>query len=339
MPVDKSKIEDAVEKHDTNTANPVHNPDEHRAYPLTPVEWGEPDLAERVNPSDVGSDRWIDSRGYPFNPDTGSKSPTDGRCNATVENWEERYGERRYCGRYPLSKFKDDVEHGYCEKHEKYANIDIHAEEVLQTGMSARSRDHIYRKLPDWQRLYIYGLHETLMGLSVHEFAPQYEMKEFDFTDAPFNPTVDRQDGPLYQIEVPHATENLDREVALWAASVDGVKMELANAQIIEDEMTVESADHAQLTSPTESDPTQEFKTIETVNEHPLNLAYSRLVTDRSKLLTYGGIAVDGELSDDDSAISQLDSLTVVQADKAEETPTADKARNAGFDVGKEYPD
>lgn len=322
----------------TNTANPHHSPTNKGEFPKTADEWKPGDLADGISPSDVSEGEWVDSRGYPYNPETGSKSPQGGRCNAPVDNYEERYGERRYCGQLPVSHFKNDVDHDYCRKHKGRANIDVRAEELLQHGMSARTRDHVYRKLPDWQRLYIYGLHETLMAFSVHEYSPEYELKEFDFGDAPFSPNVEGQDGPVYKIHVPHATENLDREVALWAASVDGVKLELANAQIAVDEMSVEKTEHAQLTAPpSEHDNSpQEWRTIETLVEHPLNTAYSRLVKDRKELLKYGGIAVEGELSNDDTAVRSLESLTVVQADTQDETPTADKARDAGLEVGVE---
>lgn len=317
----------------TNLSNPNHNPDKRREYPLTSDEWVESDIADDIDADAITSEKWIDSTGRPFNPESGSQTPTDGRCNAVLRRYEERYGEYRYCGQYPASKFNHDVDHDYCNTHEQRADLNAQAEEVMQTGMASRSRDHIYRKLPDWQRLYIYGLHEGLMGQSTFEFAPEYEVKEFDFSDCPFNPRISGQEGPQYLIEVPHATENIDRELALWAAAVDGTKMELANAEIAAEEMTVEKKEHAQLTSPTENDPTQEWKTLETLVEHPLNMAYSRVLKDRKKLLKYGGIVVEGETSDDTSVIQELDSLNMIEADTTAETPTADKAREAGLDV------
>jgi len=317
----------------TNTANPNHNPSDPNLTPYTPSQWKEGHIADDIETTAVDSDKWVDAAGRPFDPTAGSTTPTDGRCNAVLLRYEERYGEYRYCGQLPKSKFTDDVDHDYCQTHEDRGSLDAQAEETLQTGMAAKSRDHVYRKLPDWQRLYVYGLYEGLMGQSAFEFAPAYEPKEFDFTDCPFSPRIDGQSGPQYLIQVPHATENLDREIALWAAAVDGTKLELVNAEIAADEMSVETVEQAQLTSPTENDPTQEFRTIETLKEHPMNMAYSRLIKDRTKLLQYGGIAVDGEISNDDGVVSQLDSLTVVQADTAEETPIADKAQTAGLSI------
>jgi len=321
-----------VSEYPTNDANPNHTPNDPNLPPYTADQWKDGHLSDKVDPSSVDSDKWVDSAGMPYDPTAGSSTTTDGRCNAVLTRYEERYGEYRYCGQLPASKFDDSVDHDYCQTHESRASLDINAEETLQTGMAAKSRDHVYRKLPDWQRLYIYGLYEGLMGQSEHEFAPEYAPKEFNFEDAPFAPSIDGQEGPRYLINVPHATENLDREVALWAAAVDGTKLELANADIAEKEMAVETVDQAQLTSPTEQDPTQEFRTIETLKEHPLNTAYSRLIKDRKKLLQYGGIRVDGETSDDSSVVSGVDSITMVQADTQDETPLADKADRAGIE-------
>lgn len=326
------------DEYPTNAANPNHNPSDQYQYPMTADQWKEGHLADDVDPSTIDDDKWIDENGYPYDPTAGSKTPTDGRCNGVLVRYEERFGEYRYCGKYPLSHFTDDVDHDYCKTHADRASLNAHAEEVMQTGMASKSRDHVYRKLPDWQRVYIYGLFEGLMGQSTFEFAPEYEVKEFDFEDCAFSPEIDGQDGPRYLIEVPHATENLDREVALWAAAVDGTKLELANAEIAAEEMTVESTEFAQLTAPpSEHDPSpQEFRTIESVNEHPLNMAYSRLIKDRKKLLKYGGIVIDGETSDDGSIFEDIDSLNMVQADTQDETPLADKASMADISVDDE---
>jgi len=323
------------ERFPTNTANPNHNPTDPNLAPYTSEQWKDGHLADDIDPSAVSSDKWVDSAGRPFDPTAGSTTPTDGRCNAVLRRYEERCGEYRYCGQLPKSTFTE-CEHDYCDTHEDRASLDIKAEETLQTGMAAKSRDHVYRKLPDWQRLYIYGLFEGLMGESEYEYAPEYAPKEFDFSDCPFSPEISGQDGPRYLINVPHATESLDREVALWAAAVDGTKLELVNAEIAADEMSVETTDHAQLTSPTENDPTQEWKTLKTLKEHPLNMAYSRLIKDRKKLLQYGGIRVDGDISDDGTVVEELDSLTMVQADTSDDTPLADKAANAGIEPDDE---
>lgn len=320
------------EDYPTNTDNTSHNPTDPNLPPYTSEQWKEGHLSEDVDASTVDADKWVDERGIPYDPTAGSRTPTDGRCNAVLRHYEHRYGEYRYCAQLPKSHFTDGIEHDYCTVHDGRHNLDANAESVMQSGMAAKSRDHVYRKLDDWKRLYIYGLFEGLMGASTYEFAPEYEFSEFDFSDAPFEPDIRGQDGPQYLIEVPHATENLDREVALWAASVDGVKMELANAELIEAEMSVESTEFAQLTSPTDTDPTQEFRTLETIEEHPLNTAYSRVIKDRKKLLKYGGIEVDGETSDDTAAVQNLDSLNVIQADTSEETPLADKADRADID-------
>jgi hypothetical protein len=313
----------------TNIDHPNHNADDPIAFPKTADQWDEDDLkTAQIEPSDVPDDHWVDSNGKPFAPDTGMKKPKDGRCNALCTNYEERYGERRYCGKLPIEHFTNDVDHGYCPTHEERVTT-FSAEEMLQHGASSKTRDHTYRGLDAWDKLLVHGLHESLMAESTYEFAPEHEPKEFDFGDATITPQRGHIDGDIHRFQVAHATERMDRELALWAAAVDGVKMMNVNAEIAEDAMSVTSVEKAQLTSPTDADPSQTFKTIETEKEHPLNLAYSRLTRDRKELLQYGGVEIDGTTSDDTSIVEGMEALTVVNADTNKETPAKDIAREA----------
>jgi len=321
-----------TDEYPTNTDHPDHNPADPNAYPKPPEQWVAGDLADSITESDVEADRWVDSNGHVYDPETGSRSPQGGRCNAVVTNYAERYGERRYCGQLPKSKFDDDVDHEFCTHHEDRAAARTSAEEMLQHGAASKSRDHTYRGLEPWDKLLVHGLHESLLGESTKEFAPAHEVKEFDFSDAAVKPARGHVEGDIYRFTVAHATEQIDREMALWAAAVDGVKMLNVNAEIAEDAMSVETVEQAQLTSPTDSDPTQEFRTIEGMEEHPLNLAYSRLARDRKELLQYGGVPVDGATSDDSAVVEGLDALTVVQADTARDAPMQEMARDAQSD-------
>jgi hypothetical protein len=316
----------------TNTDHPEHNPRDHATYPRLPNQWYVADLADSVDAGDIDTDRWVDSNGYPYNPEAGSRSPQDGRCNAVLTNYAERYGERRYCGALPMAEIGADVDHGRCNNHAAQAQDATTAEEMLQHGAASKSRDHTYRGLDPWDKLLVHGVHESLLGDSTFDFAPAHELKEFDFTNADIEPRSGHVDGSVYRFSVAHATQHIDRAMALWAAAVDGVKMMNVNAEIAEDAMSVESVEQAQLTSPTEADPTQEFRTIETLKEHPLNLAYSRLARDRKELLQYGGVVVDGATSDDSAVVEGLDALTVVQADSGGDSPMQQMAREANDD-------
>lgn len=248
-----------------------------------PLEWIPVDELDK-------SGMLTDDHSRQFKPFAGNLEPSEGRCNVRLTDWEDRYPEVRYCWlKYPHQS-------NFCTVHKHREKLQMRAKEALQSGLSAKTRDHLYAKLDGWQKLLAHGLHEDLLSDSQYEFAPEYKTVEFDFEDADFEPEVE-QDGSVYEFEVPYATEKVDRSLNLWAAAIDEVKKMRVNAIITEKDMRSKTTSNAQLTSPTENDPSQEFKTIEEWSEHYLNLPYSRLVRDRKDLLAYGGIEVEGETS------------------------------------------
>lgn len=262
-----------------------------------------------------------------YNPLAGTEEPQEGRCNAVLDHWRSRYGEKRYCGQYPKKHYKDfdgdpPLEAEFCRNHRRRANIKMRAKELFQHGMYAKSREHVYDKLDPWDKLTCHALHESLLGESTFEFAEEYDEKEFEFGETDNLP--DSFDSDEVTVEVPHATEHIDRAQILWCAAVDTMKMLKANAKIAMDEMEVESEEFAQLTSPTEDNPSQEFKTVETVNEHYLNLAYSRLVRDRKELLSYGGVVTGTEADEEDSSLV-VEDFVEVSADPEAIEDTSDQ--------------
>jgi len=258
-------------------------------------------------------DQWGD-----YNPTAGSDTPVEGRCNALLSHWRTRYGEKRYCTQYPQehwmpSDHERDAEDYFCQLHSGRTNIIMRAKELFQHGMYAQSREHVYDKLEPWDKLLCHALHESLLSDSTFEFAPEFEERTFDFTDAETVPS--QADGSdTLVVEVPHATEYIDRAHILWCAAVDTMKMLKANAKIAGSDMEVTSTEHAQLTSPTEDDPSQVYRTIEETKEHHLNLAYSRLVKDRKELLSYGGVVTGTEADEEESSLV-VENFTTVEAD------------------------
>lgn len=240
----------------------------------------------RKEPGD-GEDA-VDSRGLPYNSDSGATMPTEGKCNALLTYWRDRYGEPRYCSRNQLT------DHDYCRLHKSREALDMRAEELLKHGFFTKTLDHLYEKLDPWEKVFSHGLFETLMGESKYEFAEEYEQRQFDFSEADVVPSVAGDDDVL-RVEVAYPTAHGGRALALFNAAMDKIKMTKINAIIAEDNMQTTSTEHAQLTSPTDADPSQTFQTIEEVSEHHLNLPYSRLVRDRKELLKEGGVEVDGE--------------------------------------------
>lgn len=253
-----------------------------------------------------------------YESDAGMQSPKNGRCNAKLKHWVTRYGEPRYCGQTPkgcppagASNFDPDAAEGFCRVHQYKKNWQMRAQELLQHGLYTKTREHLYDKCDPWDKLLMHGLHESLLDESIYEFAPEFTIREFDFSDSDVQPPDVDEDGKI-DIEVAHATESHDRAKCLWLAAVDTVKALNANARIAEDRMEVESTEHAQLTSPTETNPSQAWKTIEHQKEHHLNLAYSRLIRDRKELLAYGGIqtGTEADVEENSQVIEEFVTIT-----------------------------
>jgi hypothetical protein len=207
------------------------------------------------------------------------------------------------------------------------------AEEAMQTGLWARSIDHYYTKLDPLKKLFGWGTFESLMGESTHQFAPEYEPREFDFSEADiderFWPEGVDEDG-LLEVRCAYPTEHGDRAVALYVAAMMSVQMISVQPRIMYEDreagegmMESRTIEHAQLTAPpSEHDPTdQQFKTLETWSEHHLNLPLSRLVTDRPKLLEYGGVTSDAE---DSGSVSDEEIVMEIQADVEDESVTTE---------------
>jgi hypothetical protein len=284
-------------------------------------EWPEP-ASERDGECPDGHECLPDGRCRDeygeYNPLAGSPEPVDGRCNALLDHWRSRYGEKRYCTQYPQTHFQRDdwdapLEAHFCNHHSKRANVRMRAKEALQHGLFTKTREHLYDKLEPMDKLLCHALHESLLAESTFEFAEEFEEREFDFSESNSVPEFTDADGTV-TIKIPRATEHIDRSQILWCAAVDSMKMMKANAKIAADEMEVESTEHAQLTSPTDDNPSQHYKTIVEKNEHHLNLAYSRLVKDRKELLSYGGVVTGTEADEEDSSLV-LEDFTTIEAD------------------------
>jgi hypothetical protein len=263
------------------------------------------------------SGQLTDSRGNQYNPFAGNRTPRDGqyRCNAPLTNYEQRYGEVRYC-----AQAYQDADEEYCHVHRGRENVGMKAKELLQHGLSAKTRDHFYNKLDDAEQLLVHGIHEDLLDESTFEFAVEYEQREFSLDDLDV-PLTDVHEliGPdtdTIAVDVPYATEHIKRSFALLAAATDTVKEIRVQPELLAAGMAVDTASHAEHVD-------GQWSTYEEVAEHPLNLAYSRLVTDEKELLKYGGVPIDGETTTTTSN-PLLDRLEDVQSMR-EDITTADQ--------------
>lgn len=245
----------------------------------------------------------IDSNGNNYNPFAGNMTPYDDvmqRCNAPLSGYKERYPNIRFCGQ-STKQYRDD--YTYCKIHKGREGIMKSAEEMMQTGLFTSSIDHLYEHLDPWKKLLGWGTFESLMGESQYTYAPEYEPRELDFTDAPLEP--DEAEDGILEVKFGYPTDHPKRALMLYVAAMQTVQMVSVQPRIMyegtradgteEGMMESKEVETAQLTAPpSEHDPSpQEFKTIETWSEHHLNLPLSRLIKDQPRLLEMGGVTTD----------------------------------------------
>jgi len=279
-------------------------------------DWPPRDLAGNVypiwfTPDELNDDgKLTDLNGSVYPPFSGNRDPIPGsdpspRCNFPLGNWRDRYPNIRYCGQYCQAKCGGNDYHPNCYNHRNMSSKT--AEEHLQSGMYTKTVDHMYDSLNPWKKLVGWGTFESLMGESTYEYGPEYEERELDFSEEPIVPDDCDEDGIL-TVKMGYPTDHGDRALSLYVAAMKTVQMISVQPQIMEENaaegvgmMEAKTVESAQLTAPpSEHDPSpQQFKTLETVSEHHLNLPLSRLVTDRPKLLEYGGVLTDAEAESD----------------------------------------
>lgn len=325
-----TEVTDNVTDEDLRELRRRYRDDEHGFGDRLDCSWPPRDKHDEVypiwfTPDDIDDQgRLVDQHGTYYQPFSGNLAPVDSvgfadACNAPLNNWRHRYHGIRFCG---VAANSDSP---YCRFHKNmnhvtHADADS-AEEVIQTGLFTATVDHFYAKLDPLKRLVGWGIFESLMGESSYEFGVEYELKEFDFTDAEITPPTVEEDGTL-AVKCGYPTENADPAVSLYVAAMMSVQMMTVQPRIMyenvaegERMMETKTIEHAQLTAPpSEHDASpQQFETLETWSEHHLNLPLSRIITDRPKLLERGGVTTDAEESSD--SVSSDDLVLEVQAD------------------------
>jgi len=270
----------------------------------------------------------VDSNGNNYNPFAGVCSPvvndseTADYCNTPLNNWKERYPNIRFCDQIVVKAVDRDL----CHVHKGRTTETMRtAEDYTQSGFFHKTIDHLYADLTPWQRLFGWGVYESLMGDSSYDFAVEYRPHTFDFSDEVLRPD-DCDDDGLLDVKCGYPTEHQDPALSLYAAAMMGVQMVSVQPKIMRTEtdetgeetsrmMESKTIESAQLTAPpSKHDPSpQQFKTLETWSEHHLNLPLSRLVNDRKKLLKMGGVSTDPDEQAEE--ISDSDIVVEIEAD------------------------
>jgi len=266
--------------------------------------------------------RLLDSNWNPYPPFSGNLEPVERDewtcCNAPLNNWRDRYPSLRLCGAITKTDENGD-RYDNCRTHKRPATMKS-AEEQLQTGLFTKTVDHLYDKLSPWKKLIGWGTFESLMGESTYEYGVEYREDTLDFSESEYKPAdVDEDD--ILSLKMGYPTQRIDGALSLYVAAMKTVQLITVQPRIMyenveegEGMMESKTIEKAQLTAPpSEHDPSpQQFKTIETWNEHHLNLPMSRLITDRPKLLERGGVVTDPE--DDTDEVGADDIVLEIDA-------------------------
>lgn len=284
-------------------------PTDHHGHEY-PEDWFDDD--------DLDDGQLTDDHGQ-YDPYAGNMEPVEGKCNAKLKHWTSRYPNARYCAAYPLTvEWYEGT--NFCKAHQ-YKEIWMkQAKELFQHGANSKTREHFYQNCGPYTKLDIHAKHQSLLEDSIYhdEFAIEFQERVIDFSDLDELPDVigdELDEGKKLKILVPHATEKMDRADSLWLAAVDGMKALLSNAEITESDMKSTTVTDSEALYPDEDNPDGDWMTLEENEEHYLNLAYSRVIRDREKLLTYGGVrtGTDADIESNDEVIQ--DEFITVQAD------------------------
>lgn len=265
---------------------------------------------------------WHDDSGKPYdnnyrryNPYQGSQSPTDGRCNAVLDNWEKRYGEPRYCMRLPRKAFDCDDPSDFCHVHRGHEQLMERAKELFTHGLFSKSIKHVFEYLTPWQQLSVLGWYDSYVEESHYDFDETYEEHSIDFSeyddDLPLEIESMLDDGTL-SIFVPIPQSHENRAYALYRAAVMDMKSGLAERAIL----SMQDGERA-MERETVVSVTDDGQKITDLEEHHLNLPLSRLDKDRKELLAFGGVSVDGDGADVNVNVGDPDSL-VMDLDESE---------------------
>lgn len=292
------------------------------------------------HPAEYDGDGERDSNGREYNPYSGSITPSEGRCNAVLTNYDERYGERRFCTQLPASQFGGDSE--FCHNHRGRATAKRAKDLLGETTVHAKSILHEFDRLRPIKKVLALALYDSLTAQSMYDFEVDVQEIEISFADDrrehPIPPDIEPllepsddgdDDGPWLSIGIPVPNDHAYRCFCLAQAAFDEIKRVKINETIAEDGLLGESI--------AASGTAESGHIVDTVTEeieHPLNLAYSRLTKDRKEDLKIGGVLVDDE-SDVEVTVDGAEDL-IMDVDPLPETTTTESTMDLNDALGDE---
>lgn len=250
--------------------------------------------ADEHHPDDWSGEFELDNNDREYNPYQGSVTPTEGRCNAPLDNWDERYGETRYCMRLPMSTFVSDGS-DFCKVHKGREGLMERAADAFTHGLFSKTIRHTFEKLQPWQQLTALGWYDAYLQESQFDFDPEFETHDIDFTEhdgeLPIEIDASLDEDGCLSVDVPVPTQHHNRCYALYRAAIMDVKSGLAERTILE-------GDDGIMERETVVSVTDDGREITDLEEHHLNVPLSRLDNDRSELLAFGGVTIKADEDD-----------------------------------------
>jgi hypothetical protein len=244
-----------------------------------------------------------------FKLDSGSPEPVEGRCNATLRDYQNRYGERRYCGVLPAKNFPG-YDSDYCRTHKHMDALEEHWQDLFKHGYFAESYVHVAQRLSPTKFLFAIEMLGGLMEMSQYEFDVAEEAVALDTSDS-----LLIQDD-VVEVDMPVPTAHKFQADQLWQGSLAEVEMRQMRELVFKE--GVETDTYA-ATADVDGEIT-DSKTEQT--EHHLHLPISRLTKDIKEHLKNGGVEIDAEADSGTLTFQKNDYTLDVRPD--EETASDD---------------
>jgi len=244
-------------------------------------------------PSAFEGEQPEDSIGRNYNPYAGSRTKTDGRCNARLTRWEDRYGEKRYCTQLPTSTHSTGEDLPVCGVHKDQVNLMERAKDLTDTGVFTKTPIYLFDKLDAAKQVLALSNLDSLQADAEFDYAINLSEYEVDLSDSEY-PIPDSlqelaDDDSVLEVGVPVPSQHGHRFLALWLASLNMVKQLNIDERILEDGLlvskTVATADDEGVITDSLSDD----------EEHPMHLTQSRLAKDNKEYLKFGGVQLEDE--------------------------------------------
>lgn len=286
--------------------------------------------ADEHHPDQWTEEKPTDSNDRKYNPYQGSLSPTEGRCNATLTAWDDRYGEVRYCMGLPMSMFVDDGS-PFCKRHKHREGLMERASELFTHGVYSKTIRHVFEHLDPWQKLTTLGWYDSYVQESIYDFDPQLQEYTIDFSDyddaLPLEIETKLDSESSLSVTIPIPQEHQARGFALYRAAISKMKASLGERAVLDDSDGTGAMERETVVSVTD-----DGRKITDVDEHHLNIPISRTDDTREDLLAIGGVPTTAD-ADDSSGGIEVDSLVMSLEDTSQTTGTANPVEQEMLDT------